>query len=45
MCQVKKVVFYKQLLKSMAEIKEKEAAIKTRVSELKVLIDNAESNE
>ena len=40
-----KVVFYKQLLKSMAEIKEKEAAIKTRVSELKVLIDNAESNE
>ena len=37
-----KVVFYKQLLKSMAEIKEKEASIKVRIKELKERIDVAE---
>ena len=37
-----KVVFYKQLLKSMAEIKEKEASIKVRIKELKERIEVAE---
>ena len=37
-----KVVFYKQLLKSIEEIKDKEAAIKIRVQELKEKIEEAE---
>ena len=38
-----KVVFYKQLLKSMAELKDKEALIKARVNELKVRIDEMDN--
>lgn len=38
-----KVVFYKQLLKSMAELKDKEALIKARVNELKVKIDEMDN--
>ena len=40
-----KIIFYKQLLKSIAEIKDKEAVIKVKAEELKAKIETAEKEE